>query len=262
MLEWIGALGKNLGASKAVDFALKWLESDGGKRVLEQQVTGFMGLSKVDEGIMIRLLSSLQQYYPGEHRVVQGFLSNLTDQQRAKVRETLGIMRVGQSQRINIPVMGADGKQVIKDGRPQFTETLLPSGIEFTRDDPRITFLVQLGRCIRTAPTPQEGTRLGMQMLIVTGIIMEKTMVQKVGGAISTTKERFVASVCSAFGAQDYTHLLSILQDHTDKLEEEREHKERFGFWASLPSKTLVWYLIGLAAIVYMVTTIAKLPPL
>ncbi len=267
MFEWLGALGKNFGAHKAVDFAVNWLQSDSGKKVAEQQVTGFLGLSKVDESIMAHLMSTLQQFYPKEYVAVRDFLAALKDSERARVREILGMIQVlpPVTQRIPTPVLGADGKQITEGGKPKFTESVFAPTVEFTREDPRIIILVQLGRCIQSAGSAAQGIEIGKRMLVVTGMLLDKTVLERIGGALSMSKERFMAGVYSAFGAQDYTHLVQIIETRTQQWERDLEHKQRLGLWGWFPTDkpaTMIVYTLIIAAIIYMAVTLATLPPL
>lgn len=266
MFEWLGALGKNFGAHKAVDFAVNWLQSDSGKKVTEQQVTGFLGLSKVDEGIMAHLMSKLRQFYPGEHVAVSDFLNTLTDAERARIREILGMIQVlpPMTRKIQLPVLGPDGKQVIEGGRPKYEESIVSPTVEFTRDDPRVIILVQLGRCIQSAPDQATGIAMGKQMLVTTGMLLDKTVLQRIKGALTESKDDLIKAVCAAFGAQDYAQLLVIINDKTGEWERDLEHKRRLGFWRWFPVKkpaTLIMFLLAIVSIIWFIWILATTKP-
>ncbi len=266
MFEWLGALGKNFGAHKAVDFAVNWLQSDSGKKVAEQQVTGFLGLSKVDEGIMAHLMSKLRQFYPGEHVAVSDFLNTLTDAERARIREILGMIQVlpPMTRKIRVPVLGPDGKQVIEGGRPKWEENIVSPTVEFTRDDPRVIILVQLGRCIQSAPDQATGIAMGKQMLVVTGMLLDKTVLQRINGALTESREGLKKAICAAFGAQNYVQLLAIIDDKVKGWERKLEHKRRLGFLGWLLNKkpyALIYLILGICAIIWLVEILATTTP-
>lgn len=266
MFEWLGALGKNFGAHKAVDFAVNWLQSDSGKKVAEQQVTGFLGLSKVDEGIMAHLMSKLRQFYPGEHVAVSNFLNTLTDAERARIREILGMIQVlpPMTRKIRLPVLGSDGKQVIEGGRPKWEENIVSPTVEFTREDPRLIILVQLGRCIQGAPDQATGITMGKQMLVVTGMLLDKTVLQRIHSALTESREGLTKAICAAFDAEDYAGLLTIIDNKVGEWERELEHKRRLGFWRWFPvdkPATMIMYLLAITGILWCIQILMTTKP-
>lgn len=266
MFEWLGTLGKNFGVHKAVDFAVNWLQSDSGKKVAEQQVTGFLGLSKVDEGIMAHLMSKLRQFYPGEYAAVSDFLNTLTDAERSRIREILGMIQVlpPMTRKIRIPVFGSDGKQVIEGGKPKWEENVVSPTVEFTREDPRLIILVQLGRCIQSAPDQATGITMGKQMLVVTGMLLDKTVLQRIHSALTESREKLTKTICAAFGAQDSAQLLVIINDKVGEWEQELEHKRRLGFLGWLLNKkpyTLFYLILGICAVIWLAGILATTKP-
>ena len=266
MFEWLGALGKNFGAHKAVDFAVNWLQSDSGKKVAEQQVTGFLGLSKVDEGIMAHLMSKLRQFYPGEHVAVSNFLNTLTDAERARIREILGMIQVlpPMTRKIRLPVLGSDGKQVIEGGRPKWEENIVSPTVEFTREDPRLIILVQLGRCIQSAPDQATGITMGKQMLVVTGMLLDKTVLQRIHSALTESREGLTKAICAALGAQDSAQLLVIINDKIKGWKQDLGHKRRLGFLGWLLNKkpyTLVYFILAICTIIGFIEILVTTKP-
>ena len=267
MFGWLGALGKGYGAQKAFDAALDFLKSDDGRKIAAQQMTGWFGLSYVDEAIMTHLMSVLRMSKPGEHTHVQEFLNTLTDSERAKVRQILGKIMVPppRAQSIAVLVFHPDGKPVLEGGKQKTELRSIPGPtIEFTPQDPRVIILVQLGRCIRSARNQKEKVTMGKQMLTATGNLLDKTVLQRIRGALTGSKDDLTKAIYVAFGAKDFADLWVSFEKRIERWERELEHKRRLGVWRWLPTDkpaTMIVYLLAIVAIIWFIWILATTKP-
>lgn len=217
------------GLNEAAKWAFEILAASGGKDLLKQQATGFLGMSYDDEVIMIRLIDALKGIKPAwQHTVMVNFIDELSPYQKTRLRHVLGTMLVPAPTKTKemVAVLGPDGQPLQEKGKILLKEKVVETSVEYTDKDPRVLFLKHLAETL--GKTPNDETRAAAkQVLLVTGAILDKAIIERLialgGKAIDklvVSKDAVRNALFAAYGVASYA-------EFTAKLEGENEAAER-----------------------------------
>jgi hypothetical protein len=105
---------------------------------------------------------------------------------------------------------------------------------------------------------------MGKQMLVVTGMLLDKTVLQRIHSALTESREGLTKAICAALGAQDSAQLLVIIDDKIKGWKQDLEHKRRLGFLGWLLNKkpyTLVYFILAICTIIGFIEILVTTKP-
>lgn len=263
------------GFNDAAKWAVEMIASSGGKEILKQQVTGFLGIGFADEVIMIRLIDALKGVQPAWcQKVVVDFIDTLSPYQKTRLRHVLGTMLVPPPTKVKemIAVLGPDGQPLQEKGKFVLKEKIVETSVEYTDKDPRVLFLKHLAETISNLPT-KRSQKDAKQVLLVTGAILDKAIIERlttfsgeIGEKIVGSKDALRDALFASYGVQSYDELTAKLE--AENVTAERKLQTRKNqFWMEWlwPSSsfgfvifTAVGGLTGLGLIILALTTAPK----